>query len=370
MSFRRKSTRREFLRGEAALDALQHLQGPGDSPSQPQPASALPAGRKDCLLQIGRRAMACDFEVCCQPARFPGAVEASTEALDLIEMLEDQMTVYRDHSEIMRVNRDAHRLACRVEARLFALLHQCLQWSAETEGAFDITTGPLIKLWGFYTRQGRFPAEQEVQEVLQRVGYRHVRLDQEQLAVRFDCPGVELNLGSVGKGYALDRAAEILDAAGVADYLFHGGKSSILARGARQAATETAAAVPWSIALQHPLRPERRLAELTVRDRAVGTSGSGRQFFYHGGRRYGHVLDPRTGRPAEGLLSATVLAPRAAQADALATTFFVLGIDATRAYCESHPELAVVFVLPGTRGGTVAVESVGIVDELLWLESS
>jgi thiamine biosynthesis lipoprotein len=82
------------------------------------------------------------------------------------------------------------------------------------------------------------------------------------------------------------------------------------------------------------------------------------------------VLDPRTGRPAEGLLSATVLAPRAAQADALATTFFVLGIDATRAYCESHPELAVVFVLPGTRGGTVAVESVGIVDELLWLESS
>ena len=114
--------------------------------------------------------------------------------------------------------------------------------------------------------------------------------------------------------------------------------------------------------------PERRLAELKIRHCGLGTSGSGQQFFYHRGHRYGHVLDPRSGAPAEGVLSATVLAPDAAEADALATAFFVLGVDATRAYCETRPELAVVFVLPGTREGTVALETIGIEEQLLVLD--
>ncbi len=110
------------------------------------------------------------------------------------------------------------------------------------------------------------------------------------------------------------------------------------------------------------------MVELSVRDRAVGTSGSGQQFFYHQGRRYGHVLDPRTGVPAEGVLSATVLAPSAAEADALATAFFVMGVAATRTYCHSRSDLAVLFVLPGSRQGTVAIETVGLDEDLDLLE--
>jgi len=116
------------------------------------------------------------------------------------------------------------------------------------------------------------------------------------------------------------------------------------------------------------LRQERRLAELKIRNGSVGTSGSGQQFFYHRGHRYGHVLDPRSGAPAEGVLSVTVLAPNAAEADALATAFFVMGVDVTRAFCESRRDLVAVFVLPGTRTGTVSLECVGEQEPLLVLD--
>ncbi|MFW6172106.1 MAG: FAD:protein FMN transferase [Planctomycetota bacterium] len=361
MNSGKKASRRQFLTGKAALNALHGLQWSGGGPKgeAQEPAARSSKPPTDHLIQIGRRAMACDFQVFCRPERYPGAVEAANEALDLVDALEDQMTVYREHSDIMRVNRTAHQSPCRVERRLFELLCRCVHWYQATEGAFDITSGPLVKLWGFYTRRGRFPEPEQIEMTMQRVGSCYLQLDQDQSTVRFAKRGMELNLGSVGKGYALDRCNELLQEAGVESFMIHGGESSLLARGVRREADESREEVPWHVAIRHPLRCEKRLAELVLRDRAVGTSGSGRQFFYHRGRRYGHVLDPRTGVPAEGVLSTTVLAPTAARADALATTFFVLGVEATGAYCENHPELSVVFVLPGTRQGTVAIEIIG-----------
>lgn len=313
--------------------------------------------------------MACEFQVFCHPGRYPGAVEAASEALDVVDALEDQLTVYRESSEVMYLNRHAHEQACPVETQLFELLRRCVDWSEETGGAFDITAGPLVKLWGFYTRRGRFPEAEEIAGTLQRVGSHYLELDVERSTLRFTKPGMELNLGSVGKGYALDRCARLLEDAEVSAFMIHGGQSSILARGLRkEPPDESQQGVPWTVAIRHPLRSERRLAELSVRDRAVGTSGAGKQFFYHRGRRYGHVLDPRTGRPAEGVLSTTVLAPSAAQADALATSFFILGVEATAAYCEDHPELSVVFVLPAARQGTVATEMINTGDAVRLLD--
>jgi thiamine biosynthesis lipoprotein len=177
---------------------------------------------------------------------------------------------------------------------------------------------------------------------------------------------MEINLGSVGKGYALDRCAEILAAAHVDNYLIHGGHSSILARGGRSI---QAPSPEWRVALRHPLRPDRRLAEIKLSNVCAGTSGSGQQFFYHRGRRYGHVLDPRSGRPAEGVLSVTVLTHRADEADALATAFFVLGVDGAHAFRERRPDVKAVFVLPGAKDGTVSLESVGADEELMILET-
>ncbi|NLX53787.1 MAG: FAD:protein FMN transferase [Planctomycetaceae bacterium] len=367
MNSRHKSTRREFLTGQAARDALAGLSSGADlgGGASWKPASGARRATQDYLLQLGRRAMACEFQVYLNAGQHAGAVEAANEALDLVQHLEDQLSVFRPESDVSAINRQAGDRPCRVESRLFALLCRCADWNQATGGAYDITAAPLVKIWGFHTRSGRFPTADEVHEAMQRSGSRHLTLDRDQQTVRFDRPGMELNLGSVGKGYALDRCAEVLSAAGVQDFLIHGGHSSILAHGAR----DPDGVLPgWSIALRHPLRAERRLAELQVCSGGVGTSGSGQQFFYHRGRRYGHVLDPRSGRPAEGVLSATVLAPDAAEADALSTAFFVLGVDATRAYCEARQDLGVVFVLPGTRAGTVAIETIHVTEQLRILD--
>ncbi len=162
----------------------------------------------------------------------------------------------------------------------------------------------------------------------------HVEFDAARNAVHFDRPGIEFNLGSIGKGYALDRAAEVITAAGVTRFLLHGGNSSIVARG------------QWQIGLRHPLKPQQPLGEIKLEDCALGTSGSGTQFFLHDGRRYGHILDPRSGRPAEGMLSVTVAATSGAEADALATAFYVLGVDDAIGYCRNHPGISAVLIAP------------------------
>ncbi len=367
MNARRKTTRREFLQGRSARDALIDLSSragaAGEGPWRPDAADGRPP--HDYHLRISRRAMACDFEVFLHCGPQAGAVEAATHALDLLEPLEDQLSVFRPQSDLSLINRDAAQRACRVEPRLFELLCRCADWSRATGGAYDITAGPLVRVWGFATRSGHFPQAEQVSEAMQRVGSQYLTLDRRQHTIRFARPGMELNLGSVGKGYALDRCAEVLEAAGVRNFLIHGGQSSVLVRGGQQARED---AHTWCVALCHPLRPERRLAELQISHCGLGTSGSGQQFFFHQGRRYGHVLDPRRGTPAEGVLSATVLAPDAAEADALATACFVLGVDAARAYCATRPELTVIFVLPGTRDATVAIETIGDAGQLRVLD--
>lgn len=368
MHARRKSNRREFLKGESMRDALRDVQwSMADPDLSPLTSSTdLPATAKDYVLEVGRRAMACEFRVLLNAGQHTGAVEAATEALDLLEPLEAQLSVYRSHSEISCLNRDAFERECVVERQLFALLSRCVAWHAATHGALEITAGPLVKLWGFYQRAGRFPDPAEVEATLTRVGSQYLQLNPDTQTVRFLRAGMEVNLGAIGKGYALDRCAEILAAAHVDNYLIHGGHSSILARGARSMQATTP---EWRVALRHPLRPERRLAEIKLANVCLGTSGSGQQFFYHRGRRYGHVLDPRHGRPAEGVLSVTVLTSRADEADALATAFFVLGVDGAHAFRETRPDVKAVFVLPGTKEGTVSLESVGADEELVILES-
>lgn len=301
------------------------------------------------LLHVGRSAMACEFEVLLNAGEHPDGPDAALRALDLVEALEDQLTVYRPHSEVSRLNQQADRTDVVVERRLFELLELALRLHEETQGGFDITAGPLSKVWGFYRRAGRIPTDDELTVASACVGSRYLKLNRDAQSVRFERSGVEINLGGIGKGFALDRCAELLVESGVHNFLIHGGTSSILGRGSRAGLPEDTTG--WSVSLRHPLRPERRLAEFWLRDRALGTSGSGSQFFFHQGRRYGHVLDPRSGRPADGVLASTVLAPTAALADALATAFYVIGPDAAARYCAAHPEISALLVTPSGRAG-------------------
>ncbi len=356
----RKSNRRSFLQGRSAAQALSDVaatmpqQDGSDSP-------AAVAAAQPYLLRIGRRAMACEFEVLLNAGQYSDGAQLAVSALDLVEQLEDQMTVFRPHSEVSRLNSSAFEQDVEVEPRLFELLSFAKELHARTAGAYDITSGPLSKTWGFYRRAGRMPSDDDLAETKSKVGCQYLRLDESRLTVRFLKAGMEINLGSIGKGYALDRCAEMLEAQGVSDFVVHGGQSSVLARGSRGAVGGEG----WWVGLRNPLRPKEQLGEIRLRNRALGTSGTGTQFFYHEGRRYGHILDPRTGRPGEGMLSTTVLAPNGAEADALSTAFFVMGVEPALAYCQEHAHLGAILIAAGSKTASLDVHTFGL-DEGDW----
>jgi thiamine biosynthesis lipoprotein len=341
----------------------------------PQPSGH--SGRDSFLVSVRRRAMACEFEVQLAASREDDSMEHVFAALDLVEALESQMTIYGDDSEVIRINREAAIRPVRVEPRLFGVFQMAQRLHRETAGALDITSGPLSAAWGFSRREGRLPSEAAIQAALERVSMQHVTLDATRQTVAFRRPGVNVNFNCIGKGYALDRMAELLASNRVDDYLLHGGKSSVLARG-RQPGDVAAGGTPsrprdtqapsdlphgWIVGLRHPLRPAERLAEFVLRDQALSTSGSGTQFFIRRGRRYGHILDPRTGRPAEGLYSATVVAPTAAEADALSTAFYVMGPEAVAEYCAEHEGIGSLLIKPGPREGDVRLLHFGLHDD-------
>ncbi len=296
------------------------------------------------------------FEVCL-PARAPAAVGLACRALDLIEELEAQLTVYRDDSEVSELNRIAHLAPVRVERRLFALLESAVALSRETGGAYDVTAGALSEAWGFVKGPKRVPDEAALAEARDRTGWGHLRLDPEAMTVAFDREGIRINLGSIGKGYAIDRAIEIIrDHTLIASALVHGGRSSLFALGSPPGDFGGR----WEIALRNPFQPESPLGVLRLRNRGLGTSGSAFQQFVVDGRVYGHIIDPRTGEPAHGPASVTVLAPTAAAADALSTAFYLLGASAAAAYTAEHPEIGVVIVLEGPSDSSPRVLLFGL----------
>ena len=348
------STRREFLQGKAAADALAEV---GRSSAS---ADELPEPRGDAyLVKVARRAMACQFEVFLNAGQYPFDTQAALAALDLVDRLEDQLSVYREHSEISRLNQQAAHEAMVIEPGLFALLEKALRIHAETGGAYDITAGPLSRVWGFMRRAGALPTPEALAAACQCVGSQWVQLDVNAGTARFMKDGIEINLGSIGKGYALDRCAEVLEAAGIHDFLLHGGNSSVLARGTHGG---LGGEPGWRVGIRNPLRPDRRFGELLLHDRALATSGSGTQFFVHDGRRYGHILDPRNGWPADGVLTTSVLAPTASEADALSTAFYVMGPTAAREYCQQHASVSAMMLCSGQRAGSIEKHLFGLTE--------
>jgi thiamine biosynthesis lipoprotein len=333
--------RRDFLSpAQLATGAGQVLAVAEELRAAVQPAP--PPPQEFSLLRFWRRAMATTFEVML-PFGTPDALAAAEAALDEIDRLEAQLTVYRDISEVSRLNRAAPFAAIPVEEGLFELLRLATRVSADSDGAFDATAGALVKVWGFFRGPPRVPSDEERAAALERVGMRHVVLDSDTRSVRFLRHGLEINLGSIGKGYALDRAAAVLRAGwNFPGALLHGGHSSVYAIG-----TEPGDERGWAVGLGHPWDPGRRIALLRLRDQALGTSAATFRHLEHQGRKLGHVLDPRTGWPAEGIALASAVAPSAAEADALATAFYIRGVDWTRAYCDTHPEIGAVLLPEG-----------------------
>jgi thiamine biosynthesis lipoprotein len=357
-------SRREFPRVPPSDDFQASAQ---DKTARTRPDDLSQSAHAALMLHLSRRAMACDFELCFPVGSGDAETQLALETLESLENLEEQLSFFRPTSEINRINLLAAEAPVAVEPELFRLLCLAGDLWRQTDGALDITATPLWQAWGFARRAGAVPAEEEISLALSRVGFQFVQLDAEQDTIRFTRPGVQLNLGSMGKGYALDRCAAKLIEGGMKHFRLHAGKSSILAHGSEkgEAALNLRAASPlpfWTIGIPHPRRPKQRIGEIRLRNRAMATSSSQFQSFRHKGKFFGHIIDPRTGHPAEGMLSATVVAPSAVLADALSTAFYVLGLEKSLAFCQAHPEIGAVLLIPSSRGKNFHIHLAGLDD--------
>ncbi|MFT4590425.1 MAG: thiamine biosynthesis lipoprotein [Candidatus Binatia bacterium] len=288
-------------------------------------------------VTLARYAMATRFEIVLQGEDESALRAAGEEALDEIEKLDAQLSFYNPASQISRINALAAREPVKVEPQLFELLRRARDLSAALDGAFDITIAPLMKCWGLAGGEGRLPSEEELVSARERVGMHHVILDQEKDTVRFEREGMALDLGSIGKGYALESAVELLRDLEIESAFIHGGTSTACAIG-RPVDSEA-----WTVAIEHPRyselaacdpnglseadRARATLTTVALRDEAMSVSAIWGKAFEIDGRTYGHVMDPRRGEPTEGAVLAAVVTPSATDSDALATGLLTLGAE-------------------------------------------
>jgi FAD:protein FMN transferase len=266
--------------------------------------------------------------------------EVANAVFEEIDRVDAQMSNYKPDSEISNIDRHAYQTDVLVEPRLFHLLQFALQRSADTGGAFDPTVGPLMKHWGFFRGHGRLPSQRELNEVLKHVGYKHIKLNPEARTIRFDIPGIDLDLGAIAKGYAVDRGVDVLRSDGVTSALLSSGMSSIYALGAPPG--ERA----WTVTIRDPFDRQKAADILRLKNYSISISGDYEKFFVINGKRYCHIMDPRTGWPVENMLSTVSLAATGTQTDGLSTSFFVMGVERSLKYLAMHPNLAGIVYQP------------------------
>jgi thiamine biosynthesis lipoprotein len=263
------------------------------------------------VVLVACRAMATQFEFLLWGDDEGHLRAAAGEALEEVRRIHSQLSLFDAASDVAEINQLAATGPMRTDPRLIALIERCRELQRLTDGAFDITVGALMRRLGF-----RGSDEEAPNSV---VGMQHVITDAEKNTVSFDCEGVELDFGAIGKGYALDMAADILRECRVGGALLPGGTSSVLAIGTDPQGE------PWRVAIRDPLHAESALAIVPLCDGALGVSAPHGRTVTRGGTLMGHVLDPLSGRSASELRVAAVACTSAAVADALSTALLVRG---------------------------------------------
>ncbi len=257
-----------------------------------------------------------------------GTMQAAAEAaFEEAHRLDRMLSNYIPDSELSHVNDRAAQEPVRVSREFFQFLSMCTDYSNRSEGAFDITVGPLMKVWGFYEGSGHLPRRGEVQKTLRSVGYRNIILNPANSTVRFARPGVNLDPGGVGKGYAVDRMVGVLRRKGIACALVSAGGSSIYGLGAPPSDSRG-----WDVSIQEPEAERKTAAQVYLKNDSISTSGNYEKFFWAEGKLYSHIMDPRTGYPSEGMLSVSVVAPRTLDSEVWAKPYYILG----RSWTERH----------------------------------
>ncbi|HEV3182572.1 MAG TPA: FAD:protein FMN transferase [Steroidobacteraceae bacterium] len=270
------------------------------------------------------------------PLKGNDAIDAVMAELRRIDNL---MSHYKPESQLSQINQYANERPVQVDKELFDLIKLSTHYSQITEGAFDITYASVGYLYDYPNHV--HPSEEQIRQALPAVNWRNMLLDEEHHTVRFEHPGMRIDLGGIGKGYAVDRGIDVLKARGIQRALVTaGGDSRII--GDRMGR-------PWLVAIRHPDNANKVVTRIPLSDSAVSTSGDYERYFDEGGVRYHHIIDPRTGHSASKVRSATILAPTATQTDGMSKTAFVLGPEKALEIINRMPEYDAVLVLPDGR---------------------
>ncbi|MBW7863031.1 MAG: FAD:protein FMN transferase [Candidatus Hydrogenedens sp.] len=295
-------------------------------------------------LRMTHRAMGTEFEFVLLGDSPDTDIEllraAGQTAFEAIDALEQRISNWIPESPVSVMNRLASIEPVTVDHDVFELLRLARRFYEETDGAFDVTVGPLLELWGFYGKKGETPTAETLAKAREKVGFNHVLMDLDTRQVRFEKPGMHVDFGGIGKGLALDRAAEILKQQGVNRFRIHGGTSTFVVCGAPPTGEN------WTVDIYPPYNicgGVSAVAEIALSEESLSTSAAAANEVEVSGRKRGHIFDPRTGMPVDnGVLAATAVAPTGAESDALSTAFFVMGLEKTREYCGKHPSVRAV----------------------------
>lgn len=304
------------------------------------------------VIHLSGQTMGTTWSVALRPAA--DGTDAATLQQRLqqrLDQINGLMSTYDPASELSRFNSWTSTGWFDLSPETARVIGLSLEISRLTGGAFDVSVGPLVELWGFgpTPRGEKIPSEQQVEDALARVGYQNISLRLEPAAVSKQIPKLHIDLSAIAKGYAVDALAERLRQQGINNYLVEIGGELQLA-GLRDEDS------PWRIAIEKPLEDRREVATVfQLTDTALATSGDYRNFYVENGQRFSHTLDPATGRPVRNrLASVTVLDPTCARADALATALMVMGVEKGRRFCEMHQIAAYFFIHEGTELSTYA----------------
>ena len=299
-------------------------------------------------LQKSTDAMGATFSVVLYGSDQESVNQAIDAAFEEAHRLDELLSNYKPASEWSRINRDAAVSPVVVSSESFQLLSDCIEYSRASEGTFDVTVAPLMRAWGFFGGDRKVPSSDQIRAGREMVGSHHIQLNAQQWTVHFDHPGVEIDPGGVGKGYAVDRMVEILRSRGFRNALVAASGSSIYGLGNPPAEPRG-----WPISIADPWDHRKNVAQVFLKDMSLSTSGSYEKSFRVAGHRYSHIMDPRRGVPAESAVQVTVVAPRAIDSEVWAKPYFIQGSAWTAAhkpkswrvlYCENTPGAACSWV--------------------------
>ncbi len=275
--------------------------------------------------------------------------EADADAgavFDEVDRIEDLLSNYKETSELSRINRLAFSETVTTDPETFSFLSQSMEWSARSDGAFDITVGALMKEWGFFRKSGRIPTDAEFAELRSETGWQKVKLDAANRTVRFTSAGVELDPGGIGKGFAVDAAIAILHAQHVSAAMLSAGGSTIYALGAPPGEPG------WKVVVPDPVHAGETLSTVFLKDTSLSSASCAEKNFILNGHLYCHIMDPPTLRPVEGMLQVSIIDPSATASDALSNVLFVKKPEDSARWMKTLPADSAL-VISGTKSSFV-----------------